>query len=161
LRFRYFTSSRGSMNWRHASAHRIVPKRPARFVATCHRSGTLKWFRVESIFDARMDGREPFRIAIEEEVAAYVAQSVDGFNPGGPAATLAKREVNSRPWWRGHRSTARLPDPTRSCRGTLREETYRRNGPLPARASTLAGLRRILSKLSRDVNSGSGASRGS
>ena len=63
LQFRYFTVTRGSENRRHASVHRVVLGPPARFVATCHRTGALKWFRVESVSDAKLDPHEKFRDA--------------------------------------------------------------------------------------------------
>src|SRR4051812_14650662 len=37
LGFHYFTASRGQMSTRHASVHRVIHGRPARFVAVCHR----------------------------------------------------------------------------------------------------------------------------
>lgn len=86
LQFRYFTANRGTEGMRHASVHRVVLGPPARFVATCHRSGTLKWFRVESVSDAKLDAREAFREADPKEVDAHLRASLDGFHEGGPAA---------------------------------------------------------------------------
>jgi len=88
LRFRYFTASRGAMTSRHASVHRVAVARPARFVATCHRSGTLKWFRVENIVDASLDPHEPYRNAVPTDVDAFFNASLDGFNSGDALATL-------------------------------------------------------------------------
>ncbi len=84
LQFRYFTVNRGSEGTRHASVHRVVLGPPARFVATCHRSGDLKWFRVESVSDAKLDARETFREADPKEVDAHLRASLDGFHEGGP-----------------------------------------------------------------------------
>jgi predicted DNA-binding transcriptional regulator YafY len=56
---------------------------PARFVATCHRSGTLKWFRVESVSDAKVDEKEPFRDADPKLVDAHLRASLDGIHEGG------------------------------------------------------------------------------
>lgn len=89
LRFRYFTTSRGQMSTRHASVHRIVLGRPARFVATCHREDKLKWFRVENILSARLDAAEPYRASDTKQVEAFLGASVDGFNAGGAAAELS------------------------------------------------------------------------
>jgi predicted DNA-binding transcriptional regulator YafY len=83
LRVRYFTASRGAIEWRHLSVQRVVVGPPARLVATCHRSGTLKWFRVDNVLGATMDPHEPFRPADEPEVDAFLATSVDGFHAGG------------------------------------------------------------------------------
>ncbi len=84
LQFRYFTVNRGSEGMRHASVHRIVLGPPARFVSTCHRSGKLKWFRVESVSDAKLDPREAFREADPKDVDAHLRASLDGFHEGGP-----------------------------------------------------------------------------
>lgn len=89
LRFRYFTPSRGSMSTRHASVHRVVLGLPPRFIATCHRASTLKWFRVENIFEARLDDQEAFRPSTAKALDAFHAASLDGFNAGGAPETLS------------------------------------------------------------------------
>ena len=61
LQFRYLTVTRGKEGTRHASVHRVLVGPPARILATRHRSGELKWFRVESVSDARLDPKEAFR----------------------------------------------------------------------------------------------------
>lgn len=83
LQFRYFTVTRGSEAMRHASVHRVVFGPPARFVATCHRTGGLKWFRVENVSDAKLDAREKFREADPKVVDAHLRASLDGFHEGG------------------------------------------------------------------------------
>lgn len=83
LRFRYFSAKRGSESLRHASVHRVLLGPPARFVATCHRSGMLKWFRIESMSDASLDANEKFREADPKVVDAHVRASLDGFHEGG------------------------------------------------------------------------------
>jgi predicted DNA-binding transcriptional regulator YafY len=84
LRFRYFTVATGKEGTRHASVHRIVYGPPARFVATCHRDGALKWFRVESVSGAALDKREAFREVDSKLVDAHMRASLDGFHEGGP-----------------------------------------------------------------------------
>lgn len=98
LWFRYFTASRGQMSIRHASVHRIILGRPARFVAMCHREDKLKWFRVENILSAHLDTQEPYRSADAKQVDAFLRASVDGFNAGGAVAELSfvVREPESR-----------------------------------------------------------------
>jgi hypothetical protein len=71
---------------RHASVHRVVLGPPARFVATCHRTGGLKWFRVENVSDAKLDAHEKFREADPKVVDAHLRASLDGFHEGGPPA---------------------------------------------------------------------------
>jgi predicted DNA-binding transcriptional regulator YafY len=89
LWFRYFTASRGQMSMRHASVHRVMPGRPARFVATCHREDKLKWFRVENILSAHLDGQEPYRSSENKAIETFLRASVDGFNAGGAVAELS------------------------------------------------------------------------
>ncbi len=85
LKFRYFTANRGTETSRYASVHRVYPSPPARFLATCHKSGSLKWFRVESVSEAKLDKGEPFRAAEESALDAHVRGSLDGFHQGGEA----------------------------------------------------------------------------
>lgn len=89
LWFRYFTASRGQMSIRHASVHRVVLGRPARFIATCHREDKLKWFRVENILSAHLDPNEAFRPSEAKAVDTFLRASVDGFNAGGAVAELS------------------------------------------------------------------------
>jgi predicted DNA-binding transcriptional regulator YafY len=89
LWFRYFTASRGQMSTRHASVHRIVVGRPARFIATCHREDKLKWFRVENILSAHLDPQEIYRSAETKALETFHKASVDGFNAGGAVAELS------------------------------------------------------------------------
>lgn len=89
LWFRYFTASRGQMSIRHASVHRVVLGRPARFIATCHREDKLKWFRVENILSAHLDPNEAFRASETKAVDTFLRASVDGFNAGGAVAELS------------------------------------------------------------------------
>jgi predicted DNA-binding transcriptional regulator YafY len=84
LHMRYLTAGRVDESSRHASVHRVLLGPPARFVATCHRSGTLKTFRVDGVLDARMDAAHAFRAADEAAVDAYLQASLDGFHGDGP-----------------------------------------------------------------------------
>ncbi len=89
LAFHYFTASRGQMSTRHASVHRVMLGRAARFVATCHRDDKLKWFRVENIVSAHLDSGTPFRAPEPKAVENFLRASVDGFNAGGAPAELS------------------------------------------------------------------------
>jgi predicted DNA-binding transcriptional regulator YafY len=86
---RYYTASRGELTDRHASVHRVLLGPPARLIATCHLSGTLKTFRVDSIVSARFDKDVPFRGADEAALAAYQKASVDGFHGEGTVQRLS------------------------------------------------------------------------
>lgn len=110
LSFRYFTANRGARSTRHASVLRIVLGPPARFVALCHRTNALKWFRVESVDHARLDEAEPFRPVTKREVDAFVAASVNGFNAGGAPQTLAFRVREPEARW----VAMNLPSPMRA-----------------------------------------------
>jgi predicted DNA-binding transcriptional regulator YafY len=87
LRFRYYSASRGSDTWRHASVHRVVVGPPARFVAVCHRDEKLKWFRIDNVVDAAVDPSVGWKDARTTEVDDLVASSLDGFHD-----PTAKRE---------------------------------------------------------------------
>ncbi len=82
LAFNYFTASRGTVEWRHASVQRVVIGPPARFVAVCHRDGALKWFRLDNVLGARLDDTVPHRAADAAAVEAMLKESVDGFHRG-------------------------------------------------------------------------------
>jgi len=86
LRFSYFSAHRGNEGARYASVHRVLPGPPARFVATCHRTGELKWFRVHNVLGSALDSAQPFRDCDEKRVNAYLRASLDGFYEDRPAA---------------------------------------------------------------------------
>ena len=83
LQFRYLTVTRGMEAMRHASVHRVVIGPPARFLASCHRTGNMKWFRIESVSDAKLDLNVPFRDVDSKVVDAHLRASLDGFHEGG------------------------------------------------------------------------------
>lgn len=87
LAMRYLTTSRNQASHRHASVHLVDIGPPARFIATCHRNGDLRWFRVDNIIHARLDDGEPFRESPAGAVEAFRAASLDGFKgKGNPVA---------------------------------------------------------------------------
>jgi len=79
LHINYFSASRGALEWRHLSVQRVLPGPPARMVAHCHRSDTLKWFRIDGIMEARLDSTVPYRASAAADVHDYLAKSLDGF----------------------------------------------------------------------------------
>ena len=89
LRVRYYTASRGAIEWRHVSVQRVGVGPPARLVAVCHRSGSLRWFRVDNVLGATLDDHEPFRAADAAAVEAFLATSLDGFHAGGAPSRCA------------------------------------------------------------------------
>jgi predicted DNA-binding transcriptional regulator YafY len=83
LAMRYLSASRGRADWRHVSVQRVLVGPPSRFVGLCHRSCTLKWFRVENIAQGRLDPDTPFRAEDDRLVNGFLAESVDAFHGDG------------------------------------------------------------------------------
>jgi predicted DNA-binding transcriptional regulator YafY len=83
---KYLTASRGGLpSDRHVSIHVIEVGPPARFIATCHKNGDLRWFRVDGIVRARVDNGQKFRDCEPGELATFRETSLDGFKGAGPA----------------------------------------------------------------------------
>jgi predicted DNA-binding transcriptional regulator YafY len=95
LRMRYFTASRRDESWRHASVHRIELGERAQFIATCHRSGELKRFRISNVLDGELDAREPFRQASAADVEKWVAESFAGFRDASSPAIVCSFVVSA------------------------------------------------------------------
>ena len=112
LRFRYYSASRGSEDVRHASVHRVTPSPRASFLATCHRTGELKSFRVENVSEAKLDPKEAFRPADPEALEAHGRASLDGFH--GSGATTKESFFVSDPdarWVARNLPEGMLPEP--------------------------------------------------
>jgi hypothetical protein len=90
--------------WRTVSVHHITAGPPARFLATCHRDGALKWFRVDRILRAHESAEEAFRAATKEGVARVLATSIDGYQGDGAPSEVSVfvREPESRWVARNH-----------------------------------------------------------
>jgi predicted DNA-binding transcriptional regulator YafY len=84
VRMRYYTASRGAMEDRHVSIHKVQPGPPVRFAAVCHREGLLKWFRLENVQWVHSDPAERYRPADDDDLTAFLAASLDGFHQGDP-----------------------------------------------------------------------------
>lgn len=80
LSVRYQSARNREEETRHVSVHRVYMEPPARLAVVCHRSGTLKWFRVEFLRAARADPTEPFRPVDPAELEAFIASSIDGYH---------------------------------------------------------------------------------
>lgn len=87
LRIKYYTMDRGELAWRTVSVAMEVP--PLRMVARCHRSNTLKWFRLDNIHGAKLELGEDYRDTPRAEAAAFIAASVGNFNANEPVAEHA------------------------------------------------------------------------
>lgn len=103
LHMRYFSASRGAMDRRRTSVQRVVAGPPARFLAVCHRSGDLKWFRLDNVAEAVLDREDPFRAADERAVDEVLRTSVEGYHDAATpcAVRFFVRDPESR-WVRGN-----------------------------------------------------------
>lgn len=84
LVIKYLTTGRDKAEWRTLSVQSVVIGPPTRFLAFCHNTEALKWFRLDNVRSANIDETEPFREADPDQVDAMLKQSVDGFHKGGP-----------------------------------------------------------------------------
>lgn len=97
LLMRYYSQHAGDTTQRHASVARVLPGPPSRFLAVCHRSGELRYFRVSNIARASLDRGEPFREADRREVERRLAESVDGwFEPAHADVMFTVRAPEAR-----------------------------------------------------------------
>jgi predicted DNA-binding transcriptional regulator YafY len=84
LQMAYVTTRTGEQSARLVSVQRVSYGARIRFVAYCHRSHRLKWFRVSNVRWAKADGSTPYQAAPVEEVDALFARSIDGYADRGP-----------------------------------------------------------------------------
>lgn len=102
---RYYTLSRGEIAWRILSVHRILVDQ-GRFVATCHRDGRLKWFRLDGVLAVAVTEQEPFRLAPPEELKRLLEESVDGYHSGGaPTRCVFRVNASDARWVKGQLAT--------------------------------------------------------
>jgi predicted DNA-binding transcriptional regulator YafY len=119
LGMRYLSGGRAE--WRYVSVQRVLVGPPPRFVAVCHRSSTLKWFRVDNVLHARLDPETVHRKSDAASVQAFVDQSVDGFRGEGEAVTCSfiVRDPEAS-WVRRNLLTGMSIDPDDDVRGGIR-----------------------------------------
>ncbi len=85
LGIRYYSTGGGKADWRYVSVQRVLVGPPSRFVAVCHRSRTLKTFRVENISHGKLDPATAYRRHDQSKVLAHIRESVDGYRGDGDA----------------------------------------------------------------------------
>jgi predicted DNA-binding transcriptional regulator YafY len=101
LTLKYLTTGHDKARWRPVSVQSVVPGPPARFIALCHESQVLKWYRLDNVQGAHFDDPEPYRAADPAQVEAMLKESVDGFHQGGAVhCSFFVREPESR--WVAH-----------------------------------------------------------
>jgi predicted DNA-binding transcriptional regulator YafY len=84
LALKYLTAGCDKADWRTVSVQSVVLGSPTRFIAFCHKTRALKWFRLDNVHRAQIDESESFREAEPGRVDAMLKESVDGFHQGGP-----------------------------------------------------------------------------
>jgi len=78
-RVMYRSTKSGDARERFLSVQRIAHGERSRFVALCHETMKLKWFRLDRADRAELDDARPYHKRLDEEVDAFVAGSFDGF----------------------------------------------------------------------------------
>ena len=76
----YYSSSRGHRGQRVVSVQRVLIGPPARFIAYCHTSKALRWFRVENISQASLSADQQFVPVPRADVDQFQRTSLDGFH---------------------------------------------------------------------------------
>jgi predicted DNA-binding transcriptional regulator YafY len=96
VRMGYYSASRGEHSLRTVSIQRMAYGTPTRFVAFCHRSSKLKWFRADRVTSPELDASATFRQVAPRDVGAFVASSLDGFSAGdATTCSFLVREAES------------------------------------------------------------------
>lgn len=85
----HYSSKRGQLRPRRLSVHRVLPGARPRCLATCHETEALKWFRVDSMSNPRVDEATDFLTATAEEVGSVLRGTVDGFYEDGREQELS------------------------------------------------------------------------
>ena len=79
LRIRYFSVNSGLQESRTISFHRIVNGPPIRLCGTCHRSESLKWFRLDRFLEVEGKGAPLDRPLGDDAIDAFLSQTINGY----------------------------------------------------------------------------------
>lgn len=101
LRLKYWTASRGSFGSRSVSVQRVMVGPPTRFLAWCHLTNTLRWFRLDNTSAVEPDPASTFHPVDEAEVDGVVQESVQGFH-GPERVRVAFRVRDPEARWVSH-----------------------------------------------------------
>jgi predicted DNA-binding transcriptional regulator YafY len=84
----YYSASRGDrQEGRHLSVQRILVGPSTRFVAHCHRSGELRFFRLSRVDAVRITADVPYVAIDAPAIDTFIAGSVSGYrDPSAPVA---------------------------------------------------------------------------
>jgi predicted DNA-binding transcriptional regulator YafY len=80
VRLKYWTASRGALGTRTVSVQRVLVGPPTRFLAWCHMSQSLRWFRLDNASTIEADPSATFHSVDEGELDVVVQESVEGFH---------------------------------------------------------------------------------
>ena len=99
----YYAVSRGDRERREISVHRILYGERVRVLATCHRTDTFKYFRVDCVRDASFGAHTAYRAANAADIDTFLATSTDGYRTADSAAkySFVVRYPDAR-WVRGN-----------------------------------------------------------
>lgn len=96
----YYSASRGAWTTRTLSVQRIIYGRNARFVAYCHSTNEVLWFRVDRVTQVRPNrASSPFVQVPETEVDDFIGGSVDGYRYGHARVACLFRVLSPTAHW--------------------------------------------------------------
>lgn len=81
LKIDYFSASAGEVQHRVVSVQSVQNGEPPRFIAFCHDTSQLKWFRMDRVQSAKLQSESIHRCS-DELLDAFRKASVDGFYHG-------------------------------------------------------------------------------
>ncbi len=136
LRLRYHSAHRKHVDVRHVSVQRVFPGERPYFLAYCHRSGALKFFRVARIVGAHMADDVTFQAVAPDEVEAFLATSATGFRDAGEPVDLVFFVRDPEARW--VKDSLPVPADAEPCDGGLRFRA--RTAALTPLARFLVGL---------------------
>jgi predicted DNA-binding transcriptional regulator YafY len=77
-----YESAHSALRWREVSPHCVAQGDRPRFVATCHDSGELRWFRVDRITHIDRPCSTGYRAIDEGALRAFMTGSASGYRSG-------------------------------------------------------------------------------
>lgn len=105
IRLKYWTASRGALGTRTVSVQRVLVGPPTRFLAWCHATSSVRWFRLDNASSIEPDANATFRAVDEGELDVVVQESIEGFH-GQERLRVAFRVRDPEARWVAHN----LPD---------------------------------------------------
>lgn len=85
VRMGYFSAQSGRDSLRTVSVQHIAYGDRPRFVAHCHSTDSLRWFRADRVRSVKLEPTGAYRLVDSAALAAFIKESMDGFRGGGSA----------------------------------------------------------------------------